>query len=118
MLGLMMVPISGRPKTPPAPRALDAERRTRELGGVLRGQVHVEQAQRGDLAEFEQVARDRGQQRGQVGADVGHRKRDLDLGTVEHSWMAATRHEGDWAASARAQAGAHRCTPRAHGSVP
>jgi hypothetical protein len=46
-------------------------------------QVQVEQSQRGDFDELVEVSRDRRQQRRQVGADVVHRKRDLDLGALE-----------------------------------
>ena len=63
-------------------RALHAELRPRKLPGKVVGQIDVDQPQAGDLAQLEQVPRHGGHQGGQVGADVGDRKRDLDLAAV------------------------------------
>jgi hypothetical protein len=98
------------------PRAVDAELRVGEGRGVRLRQVEVEQAQAGDLAELEQVARDRGVKAGQVGPDVVDRKRDLDLGPVEHAAVRPARDEG--AGQGRLEHGrqrvdAHHPRPRA-----
>ncbi len=77
-----------------APGAGHAEGRAGELGGVLGRHIQVQQAQTGDLAQLVQIARHRGQQAGQVGADVGHRERDVDFGPMEHAAMWLTINVG------------------------
>ncbi len=73
-LGLMMVPISGRPSTPGEPaRAGDAEARTGIGGREGRRHADVEQPQPAHGPELEQVAGNRGDEVGQGRAEIRQR---------------------------------------------